>query len=540
DVHKGFTVYQMDVKTAFLHGSLKEDVYVYQPKGFIDTDHPSHVYKLKKALYGLKQAPRTWYDEMSMFLLQNGFSKGIIDLTLFAKRFDNDILVVQVYVDDIIFGSTNPRYSTLFSNLMKSRFEMSMMGEMTFFLGLQVSQSPSGIFINQSNYLNKILKKYGLNTCDIIGTLMDIKDKLNFDQIETLAAAMKYRSMIGALMYLTSSRPDIAHATCPEPDGSTQGHSHDRLEVLSDDGNPSGANIKQALGRDIAKPVKPISLAQDVLSTSDHRLIELENQVQCLMEAHLAPTQPTQVNKITNSCEIYCGPHDTQYCMKDPEQAFVEYASSCADKAGGEVSVKMEDPRLFTLPCRLGDLKPFDALADLGSCVNIILLYLFKKLNIGLLEETDYIFGLVNETKSYPVRSVKDIEIHIGKLKLLNDFYVIDMKKDLKTPLLVGRGFLATANAVINCKMATTLGKKESYKPCPRSDGVGAQILYYARKDFLDCHSLGEWEIARDLEINHFKGVLVFRRLVEFLRAIPINLKSNMWESDDLINNPIN
>nr|GEX61869.1 retrovirus-related Pol polyprotein from transposon TNT 1-94 [Tanacetum cinerariifolium] len=194
--HKGFTVYQMDVKTAFLHGSLKEYVYVCQPEGFIDADHPSHVCKLKKALYGLKQAPRAWYDALSTFLLQNGFSKGITDLTLFTRRFDDDILVVQVYVDDIIFGSTDPRYATLFSDLMKSRFKMSMMGEMTFFLGLQVKQSPSGIFINQSNYVNEILKKYGLNTCDIIGTPMDIKDKLDLDQIGTPVDATKYRSMI--------------------------------------------------------------------------------------------------------------------------------------------------------------------------------------------------------------------------------------------------------------------------------------------------------------------------------------------------------
>nr|GEZ79758.1 retrotransposon protein, putative, unclassified [Tanacetum cinerariifolium] len=168
--HKGFTMYQMDVKTAFLHGSLKEDVYVCQHEGFIDADHPSHVYKLKKALYGLKQAPRAWYDELSTFLLQNGFSKGIIDLTLFTRRFGDDILVVN--------------------------------------------QSPSGIFINQSNYVNEILKKYGLNTCAIIGTPMDIKDKLDLDQIGTPLDATKYHSMIGALMYLTSSKPDIVHATC--------------------------------------------------------------------------------------------------------------------------------------------------------------------------------------------------------------------------------------------------------------------------------------------------------------------------------------
>ncbi|GKA44780.1 putative ribonuclease H-like domain-containing protein [Tanacetum coccineum] len=106
--HKSFTVFQMDVKTAFLHVTLKEDVYVCQPEGFIDADHPTYVYKLKKALYGLKQAPRAWYDELSMFLLQNHFFKGTIDPTLFIRRFDDNILVVQVYVDDIIFGSTHP------------------------------------------------------------------------------------------------------------------------------------------------------------------------------------------------------------------------------------------------------------------------------------------------------------------------------------------------------------------------------------------------------------------------------------------------
>ncbi|GJU23174.1 MAK10-like protein [Tanacetum coccineum] len=165
--------------------------------------------------------------------------------------------------------------------------------------------------------------------------------------------------------------------------------------------------------RDFAKPVKVISLPQDVPSTSDRHRIKLENQVQRLMEAHLAPVQPTQVNKITSSCEICSGPHDTQL-------AFIQR----------EVSAKMEDPGLFTLHCRLGDSKPFDTLADLGSCVNIIPLYLFKKLNIKLLEETDHIFGLADGTQSYPVRIVKDIEVRIGKLKLLNDFYVIDMKKD--------------------------------------------------------------------------------------------------------------
>nr|GFA39810.1 hypothetical protein [Tanacetum cinerariifolium] len=179
-------------ETAFLHGTLKEDAYVCQLEGFIDADHPSHVYKLKKALYGLKQAPRAWYDELSKFLLQNHFFKGTIDPMLFIRRFHDDILVVQVYVDDIIFGSTHPKYIQLFSDLMKSRFEISMMGEMTFFLGLQVNQSPCGIFINQSKYVLEILNKYGMESCDPVGTPMEIKDKLDLDQNGTSVDATKY------------------------------------------------------------------------------------------------------------------------------------------------------------------------------------------------------------------------------------------------------------------------------------------------------------------------------------------------------------
>ncbi|GJR73078.1 MAK10-like protein [Tanacetum coccineum] len=205
----------------------------------------------------------------------------------------------------------------------------------------------------------------------------------------------------------------------------------------------------------------------------------------------------------------------------------------------GEVPSKMEDPGLFTLPCRLGDSKHFNTLANLGSCVNIIPLYLFKKLNIGLLEETDHIFRLADETKSYPIGIVKDIEVHIGKLKLLYDFYVIDMKKDPETPLSVF-GVKGVDLGEEEAPYWITLGKMESYKPRPRSDRVGARTPYYARKDFLDYHLPREWEIARDVELNPFKDTLVFRRMVEFLGAMPINLKSNKWESKDLIENLIN
>ncbi|GKA48979.1 retrovirus-related pol polyprotein from transposon TNT 1-94 [Tanacetum coccineum] len=145
---KNMTIFQMDVKTAFLNSELKEKVYVSQPEGFVDQDNPSHVYKLKKALYGLKQAPRAWYDMLSSFLLSQHFSKGAVDLTLFTQKAGNDLLLVQIYVDDIIFASTDTALCNKFANLMTTKFKMSMMGQMSLFLGLQISQSPRGIFLN--------------------------------------------------------------------------------------------------------------------------------------------------------------------------------------------------------------------------------------------------------------------------------------------------------------------------------------------------------------------------------------------------------
>nr|GFA54309.1 retrovirus-related Pol polyprotein from transposon TNT 1-94 [Tanacetum cinerariifolium] len=200
--HKSFTIYQMDVKTAFLYGPLKEKVYVNQPDGFVDPYHPDKVYRLKKALYGLKQAPKAWYDELSKFLLSKGFTKGSIDPTLFISKHKGDILLVQIYVDDIIFGSKNTNLSKRFEKLMHNKFEMSMIGELKFFLGIQIHQSPRGIFINQAKYAQEILKKHGMTSCDSIGTPMATKH-LDADLSGTLVDQTKYRSKVGALMYLT-------------------------------------------------------------------------------------------------------------------------------------------------------------------------------------------------------------------------------------------------------------------------------------------------------------------------------------------------
>ncbi|GJS46001.1 putative ribonuclease H-like domain-containing protein [Tanacetum coccineum] len=159
----GFMVYQMDVKSAFLYGRIDEEVYVTQPKGFVDPQHPKKVYKVVKALYGLHQAPRAWYATLSTFLLNHGYRRGTIDKTLFLKKHKSDIILVQVYVDDIIFGSTKKAWCDEFEALMKGEFEMSAMGELTFFLGLQVQQRPDGIFINQDKYVQEILKKFDLD-----------------------------------------------------------------------------------------------------------------------------------------------------------------------------------------------------------------------------------------------------------------------------------------------------------------------------------------------------------------------------------------
>ncbi|GJU47565.1 retrovirus-related pol polyprotein from transposon TNT 1-94 [Tanacetum coccineum] len=204
----------MDIKTAFLNGELKEEVHVSQPEGFVDRDNPSHVYKLKKALYGLKQAPRAWYDMMSRFLISQHFSKGAVDPTLFTWHAGNDLLLVQIYVDDIIFASTNTAMCNEFANQMTTKFKMSMMGQMSFFLGLQISQSPRGIFINQSKYASEIVKKYGLLTTDSVDTPLVEKSKLDEDLQGKQVDATLYRGMIGSLMYLTSSRPDLIYAVC--------------------------------------------------------------------------------------------------------------------------------------------------------------------------------------------------------------------------------------------------------------------------------------------------------------------------------------
>ncbi|CAM8997117.1 unnamed protein product [Rhodiola kirilowii] len=153
----------MDVKSTFLNGLLFEEVYVAQPKGFKDPHYPDHVYKLKKALYGLKQAPRAWYERLTQFLMSMGYTRGGIDKTMFVKKDNKHFIIVQIYVDDIVFGSNSQKMVDEFVAQMQSEFKMSMVDEMNYFLGLQVVQSKEGIFLTQAKYARNLVKKFGLD-----------------------------------------------------------------------------------------------------------------------------------------------------------------------------------------------------------------------------------------------------------------------------------------------------------------------------------------------------------------------------------------
>ena len=159
--HLNFKLYQMDVKSAFLNGMLQKEVYVEQSKSFVDPHKSDDVYKLKRALYDLKQAPRAWYDRLIAYLTEYGFKRGSANTTLFIRNNKNSFIVAQIYGDDIVFGATNDSLAHSFADEMKVMFEMSMVGELTYFLGLQVKQTDLGIYINQAKYARNLVKRFG-------------------------------------------------------------------------------------------------------------------------------------------------------------------------------------------------------------------------------------------------------------------------------------------------------------------------------------------------------------------------------------------
>ena len=194
----------MDVKSAFLNGYINEEVYVEQPSGFEDDKKPNHIYKLKKALYGLNQAPRVWYEKLRDFLLSKGFKMGKVDTTLFIKKIGKDLFVLQIYVDDIIFGSTNQDFCDEFGKMMANEFEMSMIGELSYFLGLQIKQMKNGTFVSQGK---DMLKKFGMDDAKAISTPMGTSGSLDSDASGNMVDQKMYRSMIGSLLYVTMKVP---------------------------------------------------------------------------------------------------------------------------------------------------------------------------------------------------------------------------------------------------------------------------------------------------------------------------------------------
>jgi hypothetical protein len=204
----------MDVKSAFLNGVLEEEVYVRQPQGFESEKYPHWVYKFRKALYELKQAPGAWYGWLRGFLFESGFEMGKVDQTWFLLMQGRDILIVQVYVDDIVFGGSSNSLVARFVEDMSREFEMSMMGELQFFLGLQIKQSKEGTFVHQATYTKDIVRKFKMEDSKAMMTPMSTTTAPDADEEGEHVDQKEYRSMIGSLLYLTATRPDIQFLVC--------------------------------------------------------------------------------------------------------------------------------------------------------------------------------------------------------------------------------------------------------------------------------------------------------------------------------------
>jgi transposase InsO family protein len=210
---KMWKLYQLDVKSAFLNGELKEEVYVEQPQGFEIEGQEEKVYRLKKALYGLKQAPRAWYSNIDNYFMKKGFEKSKNEPTLYVKRQGMvDILIVALYVDDLIFTGNNLKMIEDFRKEMMMRYEMNDLGLLHHFLGIEIYQEVDGVFICQKKYAEKILKKFGMFGCNPTDTPLVVNEKLKKEDGGKKVDASNYRSLVGNLFYLTSTRPDIMFA----------------------------------------------------------------------------------------------------------------------------------------------------------------------------------------------------------------------------------------------------------------------------------------------------------------------------------------
>ena len=211
---KGWLLYQLDVKSAFLNGELQEEVFVDQPQGFLVKNKEDKVYKLKKALYGLKQAPRAWYSQIDSYFNEKGFTKSKSEPTLYVKKQGmSDILIAAIYVDDLLFTGNNEKLINEFRHEMMERYEMSDMGLLRYFLGIEIHQDEDGVFISQRKYAENILKKERMLGCNVVATPLVVNEKLKKEDGGKKVDATHYRSLVGKLLYLTATRPDIMFST---------------------------------------------------------------------------------------------------------------------------------------------------------------------------------------------------------------------------------------------------------------------------------------------------------------------------------------
>ncbi|KAD4385282.1 hypothetical protein E3N88_25450 [Mikania micrantha] len=211
--HHGWELHQLDVKTAFLNGDLTEEIYIHQPDGFITRGNEEKVYRLRKALYGLKQAPRAWYSKIDGYFHRHGFIKSYSEPTLYVKKVqDKDIMYVCLYVDDIVCTSSSMSMISEFKESMQEEFEMSDMGLLRYFLGLEVTQTENGVFINQAQYARGLLSKFGMLNSKSESTPMNTSEKLQSSDESGRVDEANYRSMVGGLIYLTHTRPDLAYS----------------------------------------------------------------------------------------------------------------------------------------------------------------------------------------------------------------------------------------------------------------------------------------------------------------------------------------
>jgi hypothetical protein len=206
---RGWLLHQMDVKNAFLHGELQKEVYLDQPPRYEDMSHPNYVCRLRKALYGLKQAPRAWHDKIVEYFVTIGFRMSDADHSLYVHKSDEGIMVITIYVDDLIVGGDNEKKVEHVKRLLKQKFDMKDLGELKFFLGIEVIRTPEGIWLLQRQYALDMLSKYGMVSYKPISVPLNQNGKLSADAGEVLEDATLYRKIVGSLIYMTITRPDL-------------------------------------------------------------------------------------------------------------------------------------------------------------------------------------------------------------------------------------------------------------------------------------------------------------------------------------------